>query len=167
MKRQPEDSHPPDHGPDEARRHAHWHLEQPDPRDRSTRRVRVEQDQPQWYLRRGYITQPQADALQRWQADAYLAGLMPACIGGYQQAINGGESELSDLRLAAQARRNHAIEVLAQINPHAVAMLDAVAVQGQSAGRWFMQKVGGPPSEALEWLNKISTRLAKHYGFVR
>jgi len=81
------DDQPPDFGPDEARTHAHWVLEQPDPRSK-VKRVRVEQDMPDWYLRRGYIDTHEADALKRWHADAYLAGLLPACIGrpaGYQR----------------------------------------------------------------------------------
>lgn len=156
---------PPDYGPDEARQHAHWTLEQPDPRDRSTRRVRVEQDMPDWYLRRGYIDTYEADALKRWHADAYLAGLLPACVGSYQQAISGATGDLSNTRLAAQARRDHAIATLMALHRHAVQLVDAVALSGISAGRWIMQHNGGSPNEALNLLRQAATALAKHYGF--
>jgi hypothetical protein len=159
------DDQPPDFGPDEARRHAHWVFEQPDPRDRSTRRVRVEQDMPDWYLRRGYIDTHEADALKRWHADAYLAGLLPACVGSYQQAISGATGDLSNTRLAAQARRDHAIAVLISLHRHAVQLVDAVALSGISAGRWMMQHNGGSPNEALNLLRHAATALAKHYGF--
>ena len=79
-----------DFGTDEARRRAEWLFEQPDPRDRSTRRVRVVQDQVDWYAKRQYIAPSQADALRRWQSDAYLAGLMPSGTGSYGQRIMGG-----------------------------------------------------------------------------
>ncbi|MFO0476584.1 MAG: hypothetical protein ACK52K_15700 [Alphaproteobacteria bacterium] len=164
MKHKTEDQ-PPDYGPDEARRHAHWVFEQPDPRDRSTRRVRVEQDMPDWYLRRGYIDTHEADALKRWHADAYLAGLLPACVGSYQQAISGATGDLSNTRLAAQARRDHAMATLMTLHRHAVQLVDAVALSGISAGRWMMQHNGGSPNEALNLLRHASTALAKHYGF--
>lgn len=156
-----------DFGTDEARRRAEWLFEQPDPRDRSTRRVRVVQDQVDWYAKRQYIAPSQADALRRWQSDAYLAGLMPSGTGSYGQRIMGGQAELSDLRLAAQARRDHAIAYLMGLSPHAVPLIDAVAVTGTSAGRWVMTHLGGSPHEALEWLRKFATGLAKHYGFER
>ena len=159
------DDQPPDYGPDEARQHSYWTLEQPDPRDRSTRRVRVEQDMPDWYLRRGYIDTYEADALKRWHADAYLAGLLPACVGSYQQAISGATGDLSNTRLAAQARRDHAIATLMALHRHAVQLVDAVALSGISAGRWIMQHNGGSPNEALNLLRQAATALAKHYGF--
>jgi len=164
MKHKTEDQ-PPDYGPDEARTHAHWVFEQPDPRDRSTRRVRVEQDMVDWYLRRFYLDTHEADALKRWHADAYLAGLLPACVGSYQQAISGATGDLSNTRLAAQARRDHAISVLMTLHRHAVQLVDAVALSGISAGRWMMQHNGGSPNEALNLLRRAATALAKHYGF--
>ena len=108
-RKQAEDPQGSDFGTVEARRQAFHIVEQPDPGDRATRRVRVEQDMVEWYLRRSYITTVQADALKKWQADAYLAGLMPACIGGYGQTVSGGTAEFSDMRVAAIARRGNAI----------------------------------------------------------
>lgn len=141
--------------------------EQPDPNDRSTRRVRVENDSIDWYARRNYISRQQADALRKWQSDAYLAGLMPSCIGQYASAINGGESELSDNRIAALSRRNNAMLFLKGIHKDAVDLVEAVAVRGQSAGRYMWQKYGMPPNEALNMLLNFSTALAKHFGFLR
>ena len=156
-----------DFGTDEARQRSDWIVEQPDPRDRSTRRVRVLQDQIDFYLKRSYITLVEGDALRRWQSDAYLAGLMPSATGNYNQRIMGGQAELSDQRLAAQARRDNAIAFLTKLSPHAVPLVDAVAVTGTSAGRWIVMHMGGSPHEAIEWLRKFAAGLAKHYGFAR
>jgi hypothetical protein len=82
----------------------------------------------------GDITQPQADALQRWQADAYLAGLMPACIGGYRQG--GSTAARASCRIFALRPKPGGTTPLRSWprSTDAVATLDAVAVQGQSAG---------------------------------
>jgi len=127
----------------------------------------VEQDMVEWYLRRQYITVTQADALKKWQADAYLAGLMPACIGGYGQTVNGGTTEFSDMRVAAIARRANAIICLTNLSKYAVPMVDAVAINGKSAGRWIMEHVGGSPHEAMVWLQRFADALAKHFGLTR
>jgi len=156
-----------DFGTVEARRQVFHVIEQPDPQDRQTRRVRVEQDMVDWYLRRQYITTVQADALKKWQADAYLAGLMPACIGGYGQTVNGGTAEFSDMRVAAIARRGNAIIFLTNLSKYAVPMVDAVAVNGKSAGRWMMEHEGGSPHEAMLWLQRFTDALGKHYGLTR
>jgi len=166
-RKQVEDPQGSDFGTVEARRQAFHIVEQPDPGDRATRRVRVEQDMVEWYLRRNYITTVQADALKKWQADAYLAGLMPACIGGYGQTVNGGTTEFSDMRVAAIARRGNAIIMLTNLSRHAVPMVDAVAVNGKSAGRWMMEHVGGSPHEAMLWLQRFTDALGKHYGLTR
>jgi hypothetical protein len=166
-RKQAEDPQGSDFGTVEARRQAFHIVEQPDPGDRSTRRVRVEQDMVEWYLRRQYITVTQADALKKWQADAYLAGLMPACIGGYGQTVNGGTTEFSDMRVAAIARRANAIIFLTNLSKYAVPMVDAVAINGKSAGRWIMEHVGGSPHEALVWLKRFTDALARHYGLAR
>jgi len=166
-RKQAEDPQGSDFGTVEARRQAFHIVEQPDPQDRQTRRVRVEQDMVEWYLRRQYITVTQADALKKWQADAYLAGLMPACIGGYGQTVNGGTTEFSDMRVAAIARRKNAIIFLTNLSKHAVPMVDAVAINGKSAGRWMMEHVGGSPHEAMVWLQRFTDALARHYGLAR
>lgn len=127
----------------------------------------MEQDIIEWYLRRDYISQAQADALKKWQADAYMAGLMPACIGGYGQAITGGVAEFSDLRVAAITRRTNAIAFLSTHSPYAVPMVDAVAINGKSAGRWIMEHLGGAPHDALVWLKRFCDALSKHYGLTR
>jgi len=133
-KKQEEAPQGSDFGTPEARRQAFHIVEQPDPQDRATKRVRVEQDMVDWYLRRSYVTQIQADALRKWQSDAYLAGLMPACIAQYERRIPSGLDDLSDIRLAAQARRDNAIAFLTVFGPNAVGMVEAVAVEGKSAG---------------------------------
>ena len=156
-----------DYGTPEARRRAFWVIEQPNPEDRATKRIRVEQDMIDWYLRRSYITVIQADALRKWQSDAYLSGLLPSCIGGYQQSIFGGQSELSDLRIAAQSRRANAIKFVTKLGRDAVSLIDAVAVNGKSAGRWWLEHVGGSANDALLMLEKLSTGLSKHYGLVK
>lgn len=156
-----------DFGTPEARRRAFWVVEQPNPEDRSTKRIRVEQDMIDWYLRRQYITVIQADALRKWQADAYLSGLLPACIGGYQQSIYGGQSELSDLRIAAQSRRANAIKFVAKLGHNAVQLVDAVAVNGKSAGRWWLENIGGPANDALVMLEKLANGLSRHYGIAK
>lgn len=153
-----------DYGTPEARRNAFHVIEQPDPSDRGSRRVRVQDDVICWYERRGYLSTRQADALRRWQCDAYLSGLIAPCIGSYQQTIRGSREEISDVRLAAQTRRGHAIDMLRNHDRHAVQMVDAVAVDGKPAGRWIMEQLGGAPSEALAWLNRYTLALAKHYG---
>ena len=127
----------------------------------------MEQDMVEWYLRRGYITTVQADALKKWQADAYLAGLMPACIGGYGQTVNGGTAEFSDMRVAAITRRNNAIAFLTVHSPYAVPMVDAVAINGKSAGRWIMEQLGGAPHDAMVWLQRFTDALSRHYGLAR
>ena len=166
-KKQEEAPQGSDFGTPEARRQAFHIVEQPDPQDRATKRVRVEQDMVEWYLRRSYITTTQADALKKWQADAYLAGLMPACIGGYGQTVQGGRADFSDMRIAAIARRANAIIVMTNLSKHAVPMVDAVAVNGKSAGRWMMEHVGGSPHEAMIWLQRFTDGLVKHYGLAR
>ena len=162
-----ESPHETDFGTPEARRQAFHVVEQPDPQDRQTRRLRVEQDMVDWYLRRSYVTQIQADALRKWQSDAYLAGLMPACIAQYERRIPSGLDDLSDIRLAAQARRDNAIAFLTVFGPNAVGMVEAVAVEGKSAGRWLMERTGGSPHEALVWLKRFTDALARHYGLAR
>jgi len=156
-----------DYGTPEARRQRFHVVEQPDPQDRQTRRVRVEQDVIEWYLRRDYVTQVQADALKKWQADAYMAGLMPACIGSYGQSISGGVAEFSDLKVAAITRRTNAIAFLTTVSPYAVSMVDALCVNEKPAGRWMMEQLGGSPHEAIVWLRRFCDALAKHYGLVR
>jgi hypothetical protein len=120
-----------------------------------------------WYLRRAYLTQIQADALRKWQSDAYLAGLMPACIAQYERRIPSGLDELSDIRLAAQARRDNAIAFLTVFGPNAIGLVEAVAVDGKSAGRWLMERLGGSPHEALLMLKRYADGLAGHYGLAR
>jgi hypothetical protein len=156
-----------DFGTVEARRRAFHVVEQPDPQDRQTRRLRVEQDMVDWYLRRSYVTQIQADALRKWQSDAYLAGLMPACIAQYERRIPSGLDDLSDIRLAAQARRDNAIAFLTVFGPNAVGMVEAVAVEGKSAGRWLMERTGGSPHEAMLLLARYTDGLSRHYGLAR
>lgn len=157
-----------DFGTPEARRQAFHIVEQADPQDRSTRRVRVEvQDQIDWLLKRDHIPQVVADALHIWQKHAFMCRLQPSCIGSYGQAIIGGVSEMSDMRLAAQASRDNAIKGLSTQSPYAVAMVDAVAVDGKAAGRWMMEQLGGSPHEALIWLNRFGMWLARHYGLTR
>lgn len=165
-RKQVEEPQEDDLGTPEARRQSFYIVERPDP-NAKTRRVRVEQDMPDWLSRRGHISQVVADALHKWAADAYLCGLQPACIGSYGQAINGGVSELSDMRLASQARRDNAMKGLATLSPYAVAMVDAVAVDGKAPGRWMMEKLGGSPHESLIWLNRFGEWLARHYGLTR
>lgn len=167
MPKRIEATEPNDFGTPEARRRAFWVVEQPNPEDRSTKRIRVEQDMIDWYLRRQYITVIQADALRKWQADAYLSGLLPACIGGYQQSIYGGQSELSDLRIAAQSRRANAIKFVAKLGHNAVQLVDAVAVNGKSAGRWWLENIGGPANDALVMLEKLANGLSRHYGLAK
>lgn len=167
-RKQAEEAPETDFGTIEARRQAIQAIvEQPDPQDRASRRLRVENDMIAWYLVRGYVTQIQADALRKWQADAYLAGLMPACIGGYGQTVSGGTAEFSDMRVAAIARRGNAIIMLTNLSKHAVPMVDAVAVNGKSAGRWMMEHVGGSPHEAMLWLQRFTDALARHFGLTR
>ncbi len=166
-RKQQEDPQGSDFGTVEARRQAFHIVEQPDPQDRQTRRVRVEASMTEWLVRRGHIPQVVADALHKWWADAYFSGVQPACIGSYGQAINGGMSELSDMRIAAQARRDNAMKGLATLSPYAVALVDAVAVDGKAPGRWMMEKLGGSPHEALIWLNRFGDWLARHYGLAR
>lgn len=155
-----------DFGTPEARRQNFFIVEQPDPQDRSTKRVRVE-DNIEWYVRRHYLTRPQADALKKWQSDAYLSGIMPACIGSYAQQVTGGQSEISDMRLAAQSRRSHAIKFLSETGRYAVKLVDAVAVDMKPAGRYFMLEGYGSPNDALVLLAKSTEALARHYGLIR
>lgn len=156
----------PDFGTVESRRQAFFVIEQTDPNDRASKRVRVE-DNVEWYVRRHYLSRTQADALRKWQADAYLSGIMPACIGSYAQQVTGGQSEISDLRLAAQARRDNAITFLHKVGRYAVKLIDAVAVDGRPAGRYFLHEGYGSPNDALILLSKCTEALAKHYGLVR
>lgn len=166
-RKQAEDPQVSDFGTPEARRQAFHIVEQPDPQDRATKRVRVDSGLIDWYLRRDYLAQLQADALRKWQTDAYLAGLLPACIGGYGQSIRGGVAEFSDLKIAAISRRTHAIAFLAGLAPHAVAIVDAVAVNEKPAGRWMMENLGGSPNEALNMLRRYAGALARFYGLTR
>lgn len=160
-----------DFGTPEARRNAfHVVVEQPDPQDRKTRRIRLDNDMIRWYERRNHVSTIQADALRRWQADAYNAGIMPSCIGGYAQAIMGGSPDISDIRLAAQGRRNNAIRFLANlpmIGKFAALMIDTLAVNDKFIGKWFLDNGYGTPHEALVHLDKITTALAKHYGLTK
>ena len=156
-----------DYGTPEARRRAFWVVEQPDPEQRASRRIRVEQSQPDWLLRRGHIQQVHADAFSIWSSDGYNSGLLPACIGGYQQSVRGGTSELSDIRLAAQARRANAIKFVVKLRTDAALFLDAVILDGKAAGRWWMEHIGGNPSEAIDVLCKLGNGLARHYGIAK
>ena len=165
-KQPPQEPQENDFGTPEARRQAFSVVEQPDPSDRSTRRTRVEQSQVEWYLRRHWINQVEADAGTKWGVDAYLCGLQPACIGGYQQAINGGDADVSDIRLAAQARRANAIKALEHIRLGA-RLIDAVAVDGRNAGRFVMEHGLATPGEAVSILRYCLQILAKHYGLAR
>ena len=162
-----EEAQESDFGPVEARRQAFHIVEQADPQDRKTRRVRVDQGLTDWYLRRSYITQIQADALKKWQADAYLAGMLPACVGSYGQSVRGGIAEFSDLKLAAIARRTNAIAFMTAHSPYAVPMLDAITINEKPAGRWIMEHLGGAPHDALVWLHRFTDALARHYGLTR
>ena len=167
-RKQAEDPQGSDFGTPEARRQAFHIVEQPDPQDRQSRRLRIEvQDQIDWYLKRGYLTQTQADALRKWQSDAYLAGLMPACIAQYERRIPSGLDHVSDVRMAAQTRRDHAIAFLAIFGAHASLMVEAVAVDGKPAGRWLLERFGGSPHEAMIQLCRYADGLAKHYGLAR
>lgn len=125
------------------------------------------QDQIDWYRKRAYLTQVQADALRKWQSDAFLAGLMPACIAQYERRIPSGLDSVSDLRMAAQARRDNAMAFLTVFGPNAVGLVEAVAVDGKSAGRWLMDRLGGSPHEALLMLKRYTDGLARHYGLTR
>ena len=156
-----------DFGTPEARRKSFHIIEQPDPEQRSSRRLRVENCIISWYERRDYLTTLQADALRKWQSDAYLSGLMPSCIGGYQQSVYGGVSELSDLRIAAQGRRANAIKFVAKLGHNAVQLVDAVAVNGKSAGRWWMENIGGGANDAMLMLERLTNGLARHYGLAK
>ena len=168
MPRRTEEPSESDFGTPEARRQAFFVIEQPDPEQRASRRLRVEtQDMVDWYLKRDLISQVQADALRKWHTDAYLSGLLPACIGGYQQSVRGGQSELSDLRIAAQSRRSNAIAFVTKLRRDAAVFIDAVTVNGKSAGRWWMEHIGGPPSEALDIMGKLANGLARHYGIAK
>ena len=155
-----------DFGTPEARRQSFHIVERPDP-NAKTKRVRVDQGLTDWYLRRSYITQIQADALKKWQADAYLAGMLPACVGSYGQSIRGGIAEFSDLKLAAIARRTNAIAFMTAHSPYAVPMLDAITINEKPAGRWIMEHLGGAPHDALVWLHRFTDALARHYGLTR
>lgn len=157
---------PPDFGTPEARRQASWVIEQLNPNDRRSKRIRME-DNIEWYIKRHYLTQPHADALLRYRDDAYLAGVFPPCIGNYDQRVTGGKSEISDVRLAAQARRDHAIALLAKINKRAVALIEAVAVDGKHAGPYFQSSGMGTPNEALTLLVRCCEALGKHYGLIK
>lgn len=168
-----------DFGSPEAIRQAHHaELEQADPNDITTRRIRVETDMITWYERRRLFLSPserQDDRLNQIRADAcrmlaaitYKAGQMPSCTGSYQPAITGRLSELSDSRIAAQTKLNHAIEFLNGVGRDAFDLIEAVAVRGQSAGRYMLVKYGMSPHEALEALVKFSDRLAVHFGLKR
>ena len=152
--------------PELAKRH-HTTIEQPDPNDQQTKRIRVEQCQVQWYLRRHYLTQPQADALTKWQSLAYLSGLQPSCTGSLEPRVAGSMSDMSDTRLSAKISRDSAVTYLSKINPILTLMVDAVAVNGNSAGRWLLARTGEPPNRALELLQFAASSLAKHWGMVR
>ena len=161
----------PDFGTPEARRNSfHVVVEQPDPEQRSSRRTRLENDMVRWYERRRYISTIQADALRRWHSDAHAAGLLPSCIGNYAQSIMGGQSELSDIRIAAQSRRNNAIKFLSTVplfGRYAALMVDMLAVNDKFIGKWFFDNGYGTPHEAMVALDKITTALARHYGLTK
>lgn len=164
--REPEPEQESDFGTPEARRQASWVIEQLDPNNRKSKRIRME-DNIEWYIKRHYLTQPYADALVRYRDDAYLAGVFPPCIGNYDQRVTGGRSELSDVRLASKARRDHAIVLLAKLNKRAVALVEAVAVDGKHAGPYFQSTGMGTPNEALTLLVRCCEALAKHYGLIK
>lgn len=153
-----------DFGTPELRRQAFHVVEQPDPQDRATRRVRVETDMVSWYLRREYIKPKQADALRKWESDAYLAGILAPIIGNYQQAVSGGHEVISDLRMSAQGRRDNAIRCVEQLDRDAVNLLDAVAVHSMGAGPYMKRLNGTYPHDALLLLCKLSDALVRHYG---
>jgi hypothetical protein len=155
-----------DFGTPEARHQASWVIEQLDPNNRKSKRIRME-DNIEWYIKRHYLTQPYADALVRYRDDAYLAGVFPPCIGNYDQRVTGGRSELSDVRLASKARRDHAILLLTKLNKRAVALVEAVAVDGKHAGPYFQSTGMGTPNEALTLLVRCCEALAKHYGLIK
>lgn len=164
--REPEPEQESDFGTPEARRQASWVIEQLDPNNRKSKRIRME-DNIEWYIKRHYLTQPYADALVRYRDDAYLAGVFPPCIGNYDQRVTGGRSELSDVRLASKARRDHAILLLTKLNKRAVALVEAVAVDGKHAGPYFQSTGMGTPNEALTLLVRCCEALAKHYGLIK
>lgn len=155
-----------DYGTAEARRHAFHIVEKPDPNAKQTR-LRVDSGLLDWYLRRGYLCQIQADALKRWQSDAYLAGLLPACVSSYGQTIIGGVMEYSERKIGAITRRANGIKFLQPLSPHAVPIVDAVAINEKPAGRWIMEQLGGTPREGMQMLERYSTALTKHYGLTR
>jgi hypothetical protein len=92
---------------------------------------------------------------------------MPACIGSYAQQVTGGQSEISDMRLAAQSRRAHAIKFLSETGRYAVKLIDAVAVDMKPAGKYFMLEGYGSPNDGMTLLYKCTEALAKHYGLTR
>jgi hypothetical protein len=165
-KAKPTEADESDFGTPEARRQASWVIEQLNPNDRRSKRIRME-DNIEWYIKRHYLTQPHADALLRYRDDAYLAGVFPPCIGNYDQRVTGGKSEISDVRLASKARRDHAIALLAKINKRAVALIEAVAVDGKHAGPYFQSSGMGTPNEALILLVRCCEALGKHYGLIK
>jgi hypothetical protein len=165
-KAKPTEADESDFGTPEARRQASWVIEQLNPNDRRSKRIRME-DNIEWYIKRHYLIQPHADALVRYRDDAYLAGVFPPCIGNYDQRVTGGKSEISDVRLASKARRDHAIALLAKINKRAVALIEAVAVDGKHAGPYFQSSGMGTPNEAITLLVRCCEALGKHYGLIK
>lgn len=166
-----------DFGTAEARRRAFYVVtEQPDPQDRSSRRTRVETDYIRWYERRQFIPTIVADAYRKWGVDAYKCGLMPACIGSYGTSVVGGIAETSEIRMAAQGRRDNAIRFLAKLgnigNLHAIGryaarLADMLAVNDKPVGKWFSENGYGTPHEAIIALNVVGNALAKHYGLMK
>ncbi len=155
-----------DFGTPELRRQGTWTIDQLDPNNRASKRIRME-DNIAWYTRRHYLSQQQADALVRYRDDAFMAGIFPPCIGNYDQRVAGGKTELSDVRIAAQARRDHAINLLAKTHARAVALIEAVAVDGKMAGPYFLSTGMGTPNEALTLLVRCCEALGKHYGLIK
>ena len=102
-----------------------------------------------------------------YQSDAYKAGMMRSNISSYGLTIRSSVDELPDIRMAAQQRRNHAMESLKTLGPRAIMLVEAVAVDGKSAGKYFMQEGHGYPNDGLVLLVKAAHVLARHYGFIR
>jgi len=164
----PLDAPASDYGPPEAKLRGDGVVEQPDPNDRSTRRLRVCSDVIAWYEKRNYLDNAQARALETFGRDGYLAGLecLEASAGRLGGYCDGNVSAMSDARVAAGVRRGHALDMLDRLPPKIVLrqIVDAVAIGGCFAGGYAMRRWGMSPSEALDVLRLGATRLAKHYG---
>lgn len=144
-------------------------LEQGDPNDITTRRIRVESSMIDWYAKRHYLTPQQVQAAEQYAQDAYLAGLDPKVTGSFEASVQGSTSQLSDARIAAQVRRHNAMRFLEAIPPrdHLRQLMDAVCIQGIAAGRYAMSVWGSSPDEAMKLLEYATNALGKHYGLLR